>query len=223
MPCDFVYGSEGVSFGEQAKKLGWTGVCLLIPYPEWEGNKEIKKAEGIDFTTGAACTAKSPQQVAHLAKALRGKAEVIAVVGGDLEVNRAAVETPEVDLLLRPWEGRQDAGVNHVVARLAKKNNVAILFELEPLMHAAKRGRSELFERYERTARLLRKYHAPFVIASGARSAWDLRGPSELVSFGRLLGFDDKQIQESMSGNMIRENRKRLSGKWVMPGVEVVR
>ena len=66
----------------------------------------------------------------------------------------------------------------------------------------------------------MRKFRAPFVLTSRANTEWDLRSASEMVAFGRVLGFQDKEIKDSLSGKILKENRKRLGGKWVIPGVE---
>jgi len=71
-------------------------------------------------------------------------------------------------------------------------------------------------------SQLIRKYRAPFVLTTGAFDASGLRAPSELFALGKVLGFQDKEIKLPLSDFIIKENRKRLSGKWVMPGVEVV-
>ncbi len=70
-------------------------------------------------------------------------------------------------------------------------------------------------------ANLVRKFRTPFVLTSGALDPWDLRSPSELISFGNVLGFNPKDVKLSLTERIIRENRKRLGKKWVMPGVEL--
>jgi RNase P/RNase MRP subunit p30 len=50
---------------------------------------------------------------------------------------------------------------------------------------------------------------------------YDIRAPADIVSFGRVLGFRDPAIKAAMSDSVLKENRKRLSGKWIMPGVEL--
>ena len=71
------------------------------------------------------------------------------------------------------------------------------------------------------TAKLVKKFRAPFVLTSGAMSEWDLRSPSEFYSFGKVLGFDPSGIRTNLSDKIVEENRKRLGDKWIMPGVEV--
>jgi len=198
-----------------ADKLGWDGICILLP-PEML-KSFIKPKASIEISVGVEIEAKKPSDIAGAVGKYRRSAEMLAFRASTAEMNRAILETPETDMLLGAWVG----GVNHVLANLAKENNVAVGFELQPLMFSHGRQRTELFGRMLECAKFVRKARAPFIISSGSQMPMDMRDCGELTSFGRLLGFQDDVIKKAMSGEMILENRKRLSGKWVMPGVDV--
>jgi ribonuclease P/MRP protein subunit RPP1 len=140
--------------------------------------------------------------------------------GGTVELNRIIMETPEIDILLNHDISGQ-CGINHVLARIAKKNGVAIGFDFNQLMTSYRLGRVQEFSAMVETARMVRKFKAPYVLTSGAMDPWDMRSPSELIAMGRLLGFSEGEARKGLSDHIVRENRKRLSGKWVMPGVEI--
>ena len=202
-----------------AKKLGWSGMGVIKPLD----NKNLQKIAGksIDIAAGVEIQTEKPKELKKTLRGVRKRVELIAVRGGDLEVNRTALSSPEVDILIRPWLNRHDSGLNHILVKLAKKNNVAVLFDFKDILYSSRRTRIELMSHMGEAAKLIRKYKAPFVISSGAMIPFDLRSPSELMSFGKVLGFKDPEIKEAMSAKIITENRKRLGGKWVMPGVEV--
>ena len=206
-----------------SKKLGWTGICLIFKDIKdlEEAKKELKNVKDLDISFGIKLEPKNPAEIPRKVEPIRRKADVILVYGGDLEVNRKACETSGVDILCHPELGRDDSGIDHVMAKLAAKNNVTIEFNFRQLLLSYGKSRSEYFAKLEKNAKLVRKYRAPFVLTSGAVSCWDLRSPSELISFGKLLGFDSKKVKSSLFGGIIENNRKRLSGKWIMPGVEI--
>lgn len=210
---------------DMAKRLGWSGIGVLVPLKDKAGLKGIKEAcqkvKGIDLSLGVIISGKGAA-AARASQSVRREVELVAVSGGDLETNRAALETPEVDMLLHPWEGRQDCGLDEVMVKLAKENNVSICFDLHPMLVSSRSGRVQVMDSMLDAAGLVKKLKAPFVISSGAIEPYDLRSASDLTSFGRVLGFGDPEIKKAMSGGMVAENRKRLSGKWVMPGVEEV-
>ncbi len=214
---------------QMARKLGWDGLGLVIPWTsEADLNsfrKSVSELKKPGMCVGVEIRARNVRKLRDMVRNLRKKVELILVSGGDPEINRAALSMPEVDVLTHPWgefaELRADPGFDHVGARLGAKNNVAIQFSFGELLHYNKRSRVQLLADLEKAAVLVRKFRAPFVITSGARGAYDLRGPGDLLSFGRILGFQDPDIKKAMSDKIVQENRKRLGKKWVMPGVEI--
>jgi len=214
-----VRNGELEKMAEVAKRLGWRGIGVILP---WKERAKLKEFKGKRLETDVALGLElSGRGFKRDIQKVRREVELIVVQGGDSDINRAAVETPEVDILARPWMGRQDCGIDYVMARLAAKNRVAIQFDFGELLHSSKRSRVQLLSQLMEAAKLVKKYRAPFVVTSGAKSPFDLRAPSDLLSFGRILGFQDPDIKKALSGWIVQENRKRLSGKWVMPGVEV--
>jgi ribonuclease P/MRP protein subunit RPP1 len=197
---------------EMAASLGWDGLCVLA-----ESGGNIVSGPGRGIVRGILIDAKSVPAMKKAAGASRKSALVVAVRGSGDEMNRAALETPDVDILV-PDPGTK---IDIVMAKMATENGVSIMFVFNPVLHSSVEDRSRVFRQMSKNAVHVRKFRAPFIIASGALSEWDLRSPSELISFGKLLGFDEPAVKKSMSGGILSENEKRLSGRWVMPGVEV--
>ncbi len=195
-----------------AKKLGLDGLCILS-----DGVKLPSGNSGVEIVSGMLVDANNANLMRKNVRKSRKKYEVIAVLGKDDAMNRVAAETAEIDILI-PASGTK---IDVVMAKLARKNNVKIGFEFGILIHSTLEERGRLFSQMLKNAKAVKKFGAPFVVVSGALSEFGLRAPSELVAFGMSLGFDEPDIRKGMSGNIIEENRKRLSGKWVMPGVEV--
>ncbi|UCD02618.1 MAG: hypothetical protein JSV63_02380 [Candidatus Aenigmatarchaeota archaeon] len=194
-----------------AEKLGWNGVCIL-------GDKEIVKGRTeTELVRGLVIDEKSPEIMKRRVIKERKKFGMIAVEGRDDRMNRVALETPELDILLPGKDGRIDA----VMAKLAKENNVRIAFEFGVLLHSTLEERGRIFSQMLKNAQSVKTFKAPFAIVSGALSEFGLRSPSELTAFGKVLGFDESEIKKSMSGHVVEENLKRLAGKWIRPGVEV--
>ena len=197
-----------------AEKLGCDGLVVIQDQPAKGPNTKV------DIVRGVMITPKNQFDLRQAVDKFRRKAEIVVAVGGTPDANRMIAETPEVDILSKPF-GADKLAMDHVICRASAENNVAVDFCLGDLVHTYKRSRAVLFSKMIKAAKLVRKYKTPFVITSGAVTEWDLRSPSELISFGRLLGFQDDAIKDALSGSIAKENRKRLSGKWVMPGVEI--
>ena len=198
---------------EMARRLGFSGLGIISHEGAPSGEEP-----GIEVSYGVLLAGRQ-DIIRKNARALRGKVELMVAAGGEEALNRAIVETPEIDILSEHLiKGR--CGINHVLARLASKNNVAIEFDFSLILDCYKRHRAGVVSGLLETARYVRKYKSPFVLVSAASGPWELRSPSELTAFGRFLGFSDSQIKKALSAGMVKENRKRLSGKWIMPGVE---
>jgi ribonuclease P/MRP protein subunit RPP1 len=203
--------------------LGWKGVCFVCrSVDDIEKYKNLLKSfkTHMDVSFGYKIETENPKNVVKIAKSVRKKVEIILVHGGKLDINRVACETPEIDILTHPELGRQDGGIDYVMANLAKENNVAIEFNFRNLLLSYKKRRAEIFSYMLENAKIVKKVKAPFVITSGALEAYDLRSPYDLLSFAKTLGFSQKDAKLALSNNIIEENRRRLSGKWIMPGVE---
>lgn len=214
-----------------ARKLGWKGLGLLVPYSSnymrdiGDLKDTVKKIRtGMDTSFGVEINpnnlkkgSRDSRDIRKVAKAIRKDAELVVVRGFSPETDRTALETPEVDILTH----HEDMRINQVLAKLAAKNNISIGFIFSNILLSYKRTRISLFSDMIKDAKILKKYKAPFVLSSGSLNEWDLRSPSDLMAFGRLLGFQDNHLRKAMSSGIIRENRKRLGKKWIMPGVEI--
>ncbi|AIF68840.1 ribonuclease P [Palaeococcus pacificus DY20341] len=123
---------------------------------------------------------------------------LIYVQGGNLRINRFALES-KVDALISPELGRKDSGLDHILARLAAKNNVAIGFSLAPLLRANPYERANILKFMMRNWRLIEKYKAPRFLTTSAENMWEIRAPRDLMSLGIALGMDIPQAKASLS------------------------
>ena len=208
------------------ERMGWKGACFLSKSLEEivalrDRFASIPSKPPLDVSFGLKIETSHTDQIQKLARKARKDVEIILVHGGNIEVNRIACETPEIDVLAHPELGRNDGGIDMIMAKLAKKNHVAIEFNMRNVLISNRKSRADVFSSMLENAKLVRKYKPPFVLTSGAVDPYDLRSPSELLSFAKLLGLEPKYSKIAISSKMLTDNRKRLGGKWIMPGVEV--
>ncbi len=222
--------SEGQSTIEQctvrAKELGYSGVCFSEFY-EGRAHLEKLKAEiaraqqktGIEIFLGF--EARNIKELRRLVR-MRRMFDILLVRGGDLRLNRAAVETKEVDILTHPEHGRYDSGINHVMAKLAKRNDVAIEINFNEILTSTKKTRSRVLANMRDNIALARHYGMPIIICSGAKTHWEMRDPLSIASMAELLGMTLKDAKDAVSktpGLIIKKLKERKSDKWVIPGV----
>ena len=222
--------SEGEStveqFAMQAKALGYTAICFSDFYEGRAHLEKIKseiaragKKSGIEILLGL--EAGNLKELRRLAD-MRHMFDVLLVHGGDLRLNRAAVETKDVDVLTHPECRRYDSGLNHVMAKLARKNGVAIEINFNEILNSTKKTRSRVMSNMRDNIQLAKKHKMPIVVCSGAKSHWDMRDPLSLASMAVQLGMllkDAKAAVSKTPETIVKEIKKRKSSDWVMPGV----
>lgn len=225
--------SEGKSsideIATRAKLLGFRGIC----FAEYLKNKnqlkslkketsEVSKKVGIKIFIGF--KAKTTDELKKLTR-LRREYDILLVRGSDLNLNRKAVQTKEVDILTHPEFNRKDSGFNHTMAKLATKNNVAIEINFREILLSSKNTRSHIMHKISENVRLCKKYKTPIIICSGSVSHWQLRDPKILVSMGCLLGLELNEAKKAISEvpeRIIKMIKERQDKKWIRPGVRVI-
>jgi ribonuclease P/MRP protein subunit RPP1 len=225
--------SEGESsideIARRAKLLGFRGICFAEYFKNKNKLKSLKKETsevskkiGIEILIGF--EAKTMKELKKLAR-VRRLYDVLLVRGSDLNLNRKAVQTKEVDILAHPESKRKDSGFNHTMAKLATKNKVAIEINFREILVSSKNTRSYIMHKISENVKLCKKYKTPIITCSGAVTHWQLRDPKILISMGCLLGLELNGAKKSISEvpeNIIKMIRERQDKKWIKPGVKVM-
>jgi len=213
-----------------AKQLGYKGICFAS-YPlnkKEEGIlkteiERVRKSTKMEIFLGF--EARNMKELDFLSKR-RKKFDILLVRGGDLRLNRKACETAEVDILTHPEFGRNDSGLDHVCAKFAAKNNVAIEVNFRELLISTKKTRSMILKYIAHNVKLAKKYKTPIILCSGTISHWELRSPEVLISMACQLGLELKKAKEAITKvpeNIIELIKERRSEEWIMPGTKVIK
>jgi len=209
-------GTEGFPFsrdyfiemdvrGEEAYELAsewfdevvFTKKLVLDGSPDWgvlkEELKTLREAYG---RVALLIVTRKPSLIREVKN--RGPRALIYVQGGDMRVNRAALEAG-VDALISPWIGRKDPGFDHVLARMASRRGVAIGFSLSPLLRTGPYERVQLLRFMTKTWQLVKKYDVPRFITSSAEEKWEVRAPRDLMSLGINIGMEMPEARASLN------------------------
>lgn len=142
------------------------------------------------------------------------KSEIIVVHGGSDKVNRQVLDSNKVDILLDPHLGQRrdkmhqrDSGLNQVLVKLAKKNNVAIGISFKNILSS----RAEDLGRIIQNIELCRKYKVKIVILE-----YEDRNPEDVNSLFKVLGMTAKEIQTS---DNYEKEKLDFKQRYVMKGV----
>lgn len=206
---------------EMGKRLGLAGIGTVQYYPGEIA--EIPKFD-IDAVRCVMIKPKTVNELNELAAKVRNRAEILMVHGGDYDINRAACENSMIDILCHPELGRKDSGIDHICAKTANENEVAIEINFREILESYKKNRVYVLSAMKKNVKLCKKYGVNIVTASGAVTKWGVRSGRELAAITNLLGLDLGKAIESASAvpqAIVTKNREKLVGKrW--QGVAVV-
>lgn len=214
---------------EAAKRMELSGLGVAHEYEGKEGLTEylglmdrIDKEVAVDLVRCCAISSEDPGNLKKDIGKVRQKVELVAVKGGEFEINKAAAEDSRVDLLLHPEYKRKDPGMDHKTTKMAAENDVTVCFVFHDLHQTYGKVRSHVFNHIKKSIELCQKYDAEFMVSSGARDEYGLRGGRDLASLLMVLGVETREAINSVTSipeNIVEENRSKLKGKVKRGGV----
>ncbi|SFF98425.1 ribonuclease P/MRP protein subunit RPP1 [Halopelagius inordinatus] len=206
-------------FAATAATHGFDGLVVraVDASPEYE---TLREEVSVDLVDAAEVVAPHPRNASGSVGNFRPDHTVVVVRGGTNELNRFAVEQARVDVLARPFDG--DGDVNHVLAKAARDNGVAIEANFGPVLRRTGGTRVRHLRKLRKLSRLLDHYDAPHVVSVGAESHLHVRSPRELAAVGEEIGLDGEFVREGLAawGDIAARNRRRMSESFIAPGVE---
>lgn len=206
-----------------ASSLGWNHINFSYSQNNIQEaltfkDKLIDKFEniiGIDYTLNI--QPKNAGEVFKLINKFRDRVNCISVSGGDLKVNRACVENIKLDILSRPYFKRFDSGLNHILAKEAKDNNVAIELSFNDILSSYLSYRAKIIANFKDIYTLYNKFHFPLIVSCGASNIFDIKSPRDLEAFFKTTGFNDFKMSMEHCENILKHNENR--GNLIYKGV----
>lgn len=219
---------NNLNLAMEASKYGWEHINFSYNQNDFKDALDIKnelsdKLEGIiNFDYTLEIYSNNVNEVKKTARKFRNKSSCISVIGGNLKINRATVETIQIDVLSRPYLRRYDGGINHVLAKEAVKNNVAIELCFKDVLRSYLSHRSKVISNFKDIYTLYRKYDFPLILSSRAESVFDIRTTHDFMAFFKQTGLSDSEIDKSFltAQNILEFNEDR--DKMIFHGVRRV-
>ncbi|MFB6184423.1 MAG: RNase P subunit p30 family protein [Haloarculaceae archaeon] len=187
--------------------------------PATYDRERIADTYGIDVVDGVEIRTDDRSRAAGFVGSHRDDRTIVIVHGGDVDINRFAVEQPAVDVLAHPMA--DDGDLDHVMAKAAADNGVRIEVSLRPVLREDGGSRVRALASLRKLRDLLDHYDAPFVVSADPHSHLQLRAPRELRALGTVAGFSPEEIEAGLHewGRLVERNRARNSAAFVEPGV----
>lgn len=193
----------------EAHRLGWNYLNLVYSPKNFEEAIDYKDdliQETVDFVKdpnpnkkleigfGIGLSPKNQNELYKLSKKYRDKSKFIAVLGGDLGINRAACENRQIDILSRPYRNNRSCGINQVLAKEAVRNDVAIELCFNDILSSYLSYRAKIMGHFREIIKLHNKFDFPLIITSGASSILDIRSPRDILAVFKYLGISEDQF-----------------------------
>ncbi len=166
---DIVLMKENKDIIEFGKKLNFSDIYFLNEKDICKSVKEIQKKKGL-----------------------------VIVEGGSEELNRKALESKKVDVLINPESEGKDSikqrisGLNQVLCKLANKNNILVGFTLDRI------NNPDIIGRIMQNIRLCRKYKVKMVFFTFAKDKYEMRQANDLISLLKILGMTPLEAKNSL-------------------------
>ncbi|MBQ2637372.1 MAG: ribonuclease P [Methanobrevibacter sp.] len=208
---------NNLMMAREASKYGWQHINFSYNQNDFTQAIDFKNdlkdslEEVISFDYTLEIKSTNVNDIRKAVNKFRSKVSCISVVGGDLKVNRACLENVKIDVLSRPYLKRFDSGLNHVLAKEALRNNVAIELCFKDVLKSYLSHRSKIISNFRDTYVLYRKFDFPLILSSRAESIFDIRTTHDFVAFFKQTGLTDSEIEKSFvtSSNILELNKNR--------------
>lgn len=208
---------NNIKLAKEASNYGWDHINFSYNQNDFPNALDIKDElnnqldDIIDFDYTLEIKSSNINDIRKAVNKFRNKSSCISVIGGNLKVNRAVLENIKIDILSRPYLKRYDSGLNHVLAKEAVKNNVAVELCFKDVLKSYLSHRSKILSNFSDIYTLYRKFDFPLVLSSRAQSVFDIRTTHDFVAFFKQTGLTDDEVKKSFetSKNILNYNYNR--------------
>lgn len=198
------------TFALDAKRYGYAGIAILNSKTSKPGNIP----ENFSIYSAVEVTCK-PSKLRDEIKKYRGSTEILIARGGDEEFNRTAVETAGLDILLQP------AKFNHVLAKAAYDNSIAIGFNAGSIIRLQGEARIRELRMMRTNLKYTRKYELAMLLTSTPSSRYDIRSPREMAALASLFGMAEEEAVGAMSAVPL-DILRRKNPDYIQEGIEII-
>ena len=212
---------------KEASKFGWNHINLNYS-PDYykkaqDYYNELSQEVTADISMGINIVAKNQNEARKIANKFRSKSNYISCLGGDLKLNRGICENVKMDVLSRPYYKRHDSGMNHVLAKLAAKNNVAIELCFRDILNQHLKYRANAIASFKEILKFHRKYNFPIILTTDTKYLYDVRTTRDIVAVFKSIGFTNEEIYKGFyhyPKEILNFNKQRKN--IIVQGVKVI-
>jgi ribonuclease P/MRP protein subunit RPP1 len=175
----------------EARNLGFDRL-VAIDTPPAEGY-------GIEICTGVIIKGFPLKDIISRIKKEKSTEAVVSVEAGDNSFNRAVISLKGVHSI-RGIQSAEKTAFDHVAAKMAADNRVAIDLDLSVIVSGRGNTRQRAMHRFRDVLILEQRFEFPLTLSSYAHSVLDMRAVREITGLCSIIGMDISDVEKAFSG-----------------------
>ncbi|OPX65530.1 MULTISPECIES: RNase P subunit p30 family protein [unclassified Methanoregula] len=176
-------------FALEAKALGFDSIVAM--------DTPAGSFDGVEVFSGIVIQDALVKDVINRLKRVRDTGTVVSVCARDNGFNRAVIGLKGIHVL-RAIHAADKTAFDHVTAKMAADNGVAIDIDLSVLIAGRGAARQRAIHRFRDMLTFERRFEFPVTLSSHARSYLDLRAVREITGLCSLIGIDDTGVEKAL-------------------------
>lgn len=176
-------------FALEAKALGFDSLVAV--------DTPACSYDGVEVFSGILIRDVPVKDIISRLKRVKETGTVVSVGARDNGFNRAVIGLKGIHIL-RGIHAAERNAFDHVTARMAADNGVAIDIDLSVLITGRGAARQRAIYRYRDILTFERRFEFPVSLSSHARSYLDLRAVREMSGLCSLLGMDTTGVEKAL-------------------------
>ena len=173
----------------EAKTLGFDSLVAIDTPPG--------SVDGMEILSGILLQDVPVRDVIARVKRAKDSGAVVSVSARDNGFNRAVIGLKGVHIL-RGIQAADKTAFDHVTAKTAADNNVAVDIDLSVLIAARGVARQRAVHRYRDVLTFERRFEFPVTLSSHARSYLDMRAVREITGICSVLDMETSDVEKAL-------------------------
>ncbi len=189
------------------EKFKFNGACIYYDSEVFDNKDTVDKfnvlndSTSIDLYRGVRIRQKNASLIFKSVQKFRKSADMIMVDGGDSNINRKICENPSIDVINHPYDNRHNSGINHVLSKLLKENNITVNINIKDILSKWRYFRVRLLDHINQLLYLEAKYKFRVILSSGSESFFDVKSPDSMLRLCGLLDVNQEKAIDYISKN----------------------
>ena len=214
---------------ETLENFNFSGACIFYDANTYDESilnefEELNESTTLKLYHGICIDETNPQLLRKHIQRYYKKVDLIMANGNNDKINRAISESPQIDIINRPYMNKRNSGINHVLAKFFKENNITVNINLKDILSNRGYYKAKLLNQINQLLMLQNKYQFRCILSSGSTSFYDVRSPRSMILLSQLMDMDIEYGKKLISDNPqeIIENIT-IHKESVVEGVKIIK